>query len=119
MMPATGVQLAGGNVQHHCRGGVKVWLGDLPGAAQPALPLLELARPDRPAGKRPKRRREYRPLAQAVAFGQGYRLTPPFSCARERDEPRWESLVSATRDLQVGRPIVWASSAPSERCRSA
>ena len=36
-------------------------------------------------GNRPKRGREYRPIAQAIAFGQGYRLTTPFARARERD----------------------------------
>ena len=37
-------------------------------------------------GNRPKRGREDRPIAQAIALGQGYRLTPAFACARERDE---------------------------------
>src|SRR6476661_4543692 len=101
MPPATGVQLAGRHVQSQCRGGVDVWLGDLPGAAQPALPLLELARPDRPAGKRPKRGGEYRPIGQAVAFGQGYGLMPPFSRGPERHAPCREDLVSTTRDLEV------------------
>ena len=101
MMPASGVQLARRHVQQHRAGRVNLWLGDLPGAAQPALPLVELARPDRPEGKRPQRGREYRPIAQAIALGQGHRLTPPFARGRERDKPCRENLVSATRDLQV------------------
>ena len=65
MLPATGVQHA----RHQCRstdcgGRVNLRLGDLPGAAQPALSLVELAHPDRHAGNRPERGREYRPIAQ-------------------------------------------------------
>jgi hypothetical protein len=46
--------------------------------------------------------REYRPIGQAIAFGQGHRLTPPFVRARERDKLRREDLVSAARDLEIG-----------------
>jgi hypothetical protein len=79
-----------------------LWIGDLPGPVEPALSLVELARPDRRAGNRAKRGREYRPIVPAMAFGQAHRLTPPFARARERDERRREKLVSATRDLEVG-----------------
>ena len=63
-----------------------LWLGDLPGAAQPALSLVELAHPDRDAANRPERGREYRPIAQAIALGQGDRLTAALACGRERDQ---------------------------------
>ena len=69
MLPASGVQLARHRVQQHRGGRVDVWLGNPPGAVQPALSLFELSHPDRPEGKRPKRRREYRPIAQAIALG--------------------------------------------------
>ncbi len=82
MLPASGVQLARHHVQQHGGGRVYSWLGDLPGAAQRALSFVELAHPDRPGGKRPKRGRDYRPIAQAIAFGQGDRLMPPFARAR-------------------------------------
>src|SRR3954453_7345374 len=102
MLPASGVQLARHQVQQHRGGRVNLWLGDLPGAAQRVLSFVELSHPDRPEGNRPKRGREYRPIAQAIALGQGHRLTPPFAGARERDT-RWrENLVSGTRDLEVG-----------------
>ena len=101
MLPASGVQLARHHVQQHRCGRVDLWLGDLPGAAQRALSFVELSHPDRPEGNRPKRRREYRPIAQAIAFRQGDRLTPPFARARERDNRCRENLVSATRDLEV------------------
>ena len=51
-LPATGMQHARNHVQVHRRGRINVWLGDLPGAAQPALCLVELAHPDRVAGDR-------------------------------------------------------------------
>ena len=87
MLPATGVQHARRHVQKHRGGRVDVWLGDLPGAAQPALSLVELAHPDRHAANRPKRGREYRPIVQAMALGQGHRLTAALACGRDRDEP--------------------------------
>src|SRR3954454_21517434 len=102
MLPANGVQLARNQVQQHRGGRVELWLGDLPGAAQRALSFVELSHPDRPEGARAKRGREYRPIIQAIAFGQSYRLTPPFARARQRDKRCRENLVSATRDLEVG-----------------
>src|SRR3954453_4169674 len=101
MLSASGVQLARHHVQHHRGGRIDLWFGDLPGAAERALSFVELSHPDRPEGDRPKRGREYRPIAQGVAFGQSDRLTPPFARARERDERCREDLVSATRDLEV------------------
>src|SRR6476659_9598511 len=101
MLPASGVQLARHHVQQHRGGRVDLRLGDLPGTAQRALSFVELSHPDRPEGNRPKRGREYRPIPQAMAFGQGYRLTPPLARARERDERCGEDLVSATRNLEV------------------
>ena len=86
MLPASGVQHARRHVQQHRGGRVDVWLGDLPGAAQPALSLVELAHPDRPAGNRPERGREYRPIVQAITLGQGYRLTAALARGRDRDE---------------------------------
>ena len=50
-----------------------------------ALSFVELAHPDRHAGNRPKRRREYRPIVQAMAFGQGYRL---YAALRVRSRAR-------------------------------
>src|SRR6185295_18150132 len=101
MLPASGVQLARHHVQQHRGGRVDLWLGDLPGAAQRALSFVELSHPDRPDGHRHKRGREYRLVVQAITLGQGYRLTPPFACARKRNELGRENLVSATRDLEV------------------
>src|SRR5690348_9866338 len=101
MLPACGVQLAVNHVQHHHGERVELWLGDLPGAAQCALSFVELSHPDRPDGHRRKRGREYRLVAQAITLGQGYRLTPPFACARKRHELGRENLVSATRYLEV------------------
>ena len=101
MLPASGVQLARHHVQQYRGGRVDLWIGDLPGAAQRALSFVELAHPDRPERNRPKRGREYRPIAQAMAFGQGHRLTSPFARARERDKRCREDLVSATCDLEV------------------
>jgi hypothetical protein len=51
------------------------------------LSLVELAHPDRHAANRPKRRREYRPIVQAMTLGQGYRLTGALACGRDRHEP--------------------------------
>src|SRR3954447_1535327 len=102
MMPASRVQHARHHVQQHRGGRVDLWLGDLPGAAKRALSFVEISDLDRPEGNRSKRGREYRPIAQAMAFGQGDRLTPPFARARERDTRCRENLVSATRDLEVG-----------------
>src|SRR4051812_17361702 len=101
MLPASGVQLTRHHVQQHrgCR--VNVWRGDLPGSAQRALSFVELSHPDRPEGNRPKPGREYRPIAQAMAFGQSDRLAPPFARARERDTRRREDLVSSTPDLEI------------------
>src|SRR3954467_14867304 len=101
MLPASGVQLTRHHVQQHRGGRVNLWRGDLPGAAERALSFVELSHPDRPEGDRPKRGREYRPIAQAIAFGEGDRLTPPVARAGERDERCREDLVSATRDLEV------------------
>ncbi len=86
MLPATGVQHARRHVQKHCGGRVNVCLGDLPGAAQPALSLVELAHPDRHAANRPERGREYRPIVQAMTLGQGHRLTAALACGRDRDQ---------------------------------
>src|SRR4051812_39197332 len=101
MLPASHVQHARHHVQQHRRSRVELWRGDLPGAAQRALSFLELPHPDRPEGNRPTRGREYRPIAQAMAFGQSDRLTAPFARARERDLPCREDLVSPTRDLEI------------------
>src|SRR4029079_17558016 len=78
--------------------------GDLPGAPQRALSVVELSRPDRPERNRPQRGRDDRPIAEAMACGQGARLTPPLARARERDTRCREALVSATRDLEIGPP---------------
>src|SRR4029079_11443682 len=43
----------------------------------------------------------YRPIAQAMALGQGDRLTPPFARARERDKRCRGDSVSATCDLEI------------------
>ena len=85
MLPASGVQHTRRRVQKHRGGRVNLWLGDVPGAAQPALCLVELAHPDRDATNRPKCGREYRPISQAVALGQGDRLTAALARGRERD----------------------------------
>ena len=83
---ATGVQRPRCRMQEHCGGWVDDGLGDLPGAAQPALSLVELAHPDRHAGDRPKRGCEDRPIVQAVTLGQGHRLTAALACGRDRDQ---------------------------------
>jgi hypothetical protein len=69
MLPASGVQHTRRRVQKHSGGRVNLWLGDFPGAAQPALCLVELAHPDRDATNRPKCGREYRPIFQAIPLG--------------------------------------------------
>ena len=99
MLPATCVQHARHQVQQHRGGGINVWLGDLPGAAQPALSCVELAHPDRRRGNRSQRGREYRPIVPAVTVGQGYRLKAAFACGLERDELRRETQVCTTREL--------------------
>ena len=86
MLPATGVQHARRYVQKHRRGRVDVWLGDLPGAVEPALCLVELAHPKVHGGNRPKRGREYGSVIEAMALGQGYRLTAARACGRDRDK---------------------------------
>jgi hypothetical protein len=73
-------------VHKHRGGRVKLWIGDLPGPVEPALSLVELARPDRRAGNRAKRGREYRPIVPAMAFRQGHCLTSPFLCGVEVNE---------------------------------
>ena len=45
-LPTTGMQHARNHVHVHGRGRINPGLGDLPGAAQPALRLVELAYPD-------------------------------------------------------------------------
>src|SRR4051794_32227127 len=101
MPPPSGVQLARDQVQQRRGGRVSLWLGALPGAAQRALSFVDLSHPDRPEGNRPKRGREYRPIAQAMALGQSDRLAPPFARARERDTHCRENLVSSTPDLEI------------------
>ena len=85
VLPASSVQLARHHLQQHRGGRVNLWLGDLPSTAQRALSFVELSHPDRPEGQRAQRGRQYRLIAQAVPFGQGYRLTPPFARGCERD----------------------------------
>src|SRR3954468_9808822 len=101
MLPATGLQHPRCRVQHHCRGRVNVSLGDLRGAAEPAVRLAELTRPGRPEGERREPGCEYRPIAQAITVGQRYGLMPPFARTCERDMTCRECLVSATGNLQV------------------
>src|SRR5450755_5066899 len=85
MLPATGVQHARREVQKHRGSRVNMRLGDLPGAAQPALSHFELAHPDRHAANRPKCGCEYRPIVQAITLGQGYRLTAALAGGRDRN----------------------------------
>ena len=85
MFPASSVQHAGRDVQQHRRSRIDAWIGDLPSAAQPPLPLVELAHPDRHAANRPERGREDRPIVPAVTLGQGYRLAAALPCGRDRD----------------------------------
>ena len=47
MLPASGVQHTRRRVQKRRGGWIDVWFGDVPGTAQPALCLVELAHPDR------------------------------------------------------------------------
>src|SRR4030088_3575515 len=101
MLPAGGVQHTRGRVQKHSGGRVNLWRGDVPGAAQPALCLVEFTHPDREATNPPQCGRENRPISQAVALGQGDRLTGALTRGRERDRLRRETLMCATSDLQI------------------
>src|SRR5260370_1298174 len=83
---ATGIQHARPLVNRHWDGGVNASLADVPAAAEPTLPLLDLAHPQRGCGHRPERGREHRATAQAMALGQGERLKTAVACLRERDE---------------------------------
>jgi hypothetical protein len=80
LLPATGVQHAVRQVQEHRGGRLNVCGADLPGAVQPAFPLVELAHPDGHAADRAQRGCEYRSIVQAIAFGQGYRLVAAVTC---------------------------------------
>jgi hypothetical protein len=80
-------------MQEQCGGGLHVCGADLPGAVQPAFPLVEVAHPDGQAGDRAKRGCEYRSIVQAIAFGQGYRLAAAFSCCGHRDQLRRKALI--------------------------
>ena len=105
-LPASSVQLACHQAQQHRGGRVDFWLGDLPGAAQGALACVELSRPYRPKRNRAMRGREYRPIAQAIAFGQ---RRPPDAPVRARSQAtRQLSGKSGERDTRPrGRAGRW------------
>ena len=83
MLPASGVQHTRGRVQKHSSGRVDLWRGDVPSTAQPALGLVKFAPPDREATHPRKCGREYRPIPQPVALGEGNRLTAALARGRK------------------------------------
>ena len=96
---ATGVQHPRRHVQEHCGGRVDDGHGDLPGPAQPALCVVELAHPDRHAADAAERGREDRPIVQAMKLGEGHRLKA--ALARGRDRHR---ASTGTPDAPGTRP---------------
>jgi len=89
-----------------------------PGAAQPPFRLVEFAR-QIAQRQAPRARAQVSAIAQAVALGEGYRLTPPFSRARDRDIPCRENVVRTTRPPPSTAGRSSGKLGSSERWRSA